>query len=79
MFKSGKEFGVFFHLKKSKKISSVRLPVYLHITINGSVTELSTKWKHSQLRWNKNAGKAEGETNDENRSILTLMTTKKGL
>ena len=67
-----RSFGVFFHLKKTKKLNSAMLPVYLRITINGRVTELSTKREHDPLRWNTRAGRAEGKT-DEARSLNAYL------
>lgn len=59
-----KSFGLYFYLRKPKGFIAGDVPVYLRITINGRVTELSTKRKHSPLRWNTKAGRAEGKTDD---------------
>ncbi len=59
-----KSFGLFFYLKKPKGFSEGEAPVYLRITVNGDVTELSTKRKYSPLKWSKKAGRAEGKTNE---------------
>ena len=62
--KMERSFGIFFHLKKSSKVTDVELPVYVRITINGCVTELSTKRKFSSVKWNSTAGRAEGKTEE---------------
>jgi hypothetical protein len=59
-----KSFGLFFHLKKTKGISEGGDPVYLRITINGAITELSTKRKCDPLKWNTGAGRADYKTDD---------------
>ncbi len=57
-----KSFGLFFHLKKNKNKLSEELPVYMRITINGKVAEISTKRHCSPLNWNVTAGRQAGKS-----------------
>ncbi len=58
-----KSFGLFFHLKKNKKNSSEQLPVYMRLTVNGEVAEISTKRFCLPMNWNVSAGRQAGKSN----------------
>lgn len=58
-----KSFGLFFFLKKPKGYKAgTEVYVYIRITVNGTVTDLSTKRKCDPAKWNAAAGRAEGKT-----------------
>jgi hypothetical protein len=59
-FMLDKTFSLLFYLKKPKKYSDGKMPIYLRITVNGIPKELSTKRDCSPNRWNAHAGRAIG-------------------
>ncbi|MBS1666290.1 MAG: site-specific integrase [Bacteroidetes bacterium] len=67
-----KSFGLYFYLRKPKDFIDGDVPIYLRITINGSVTELSTKRRYHPSKWNKTAGRAEGKT-EEAKSLNAFL------
>lgn len=69
-----KSFGLFFYLKKPKNYSEGPLPIYLRITVNGNVRELSAKRKWDPVHWNASAGRAIGKKEDV-RSLNAYLDT----
>lgn len=61
-----------FYLKKPKAYSKGKIPIYLRITVDGAVKELSTKTVCEAERWNSHAERVRG-TNEEARSINAFL------
>ena len=59
-----KTFGLLFYLKKSKVDAQGKCPIYLRITVDGKRTEISTKRSIAISKWNTQANKAIGRTED---------------
>lgn len=57
-----KSFGFFFYLKKSKFDKNGMVGIYLRLTVNGAVCEISTKRKCESGTWNANSGRVNGRT-----------------
>lgn len=55
-----KSFGLLFFLKQRKSQNDDLMFIYLKITVDGKSTELSTKRKCAQSRWNPGAGREMG-------------------
>lgn len=55
-----KSFGLLFFLKQTKSQNDDLMFIYLKITVDGKSTELSTKRKCAQSRWNLGAGREMG-------------------
>lgn len=55
-----KSFGLLFFLKQTKSQNDELMFIYLKITVDGKSTELSTKRKCAQSRWNPGAGRETG-------------------
>ena len=72
MYKMEKSFGLYFYLRKPKDFIDGDVPIYLRITINGNVAELSTKRRYHPSKWNKTAGRAEGKT-EEAKSLNAFL------
>jgi hypothetical protein len=73
-----KSFGLFFHLKKSRKYFEKELAVYMRITTDGLTCEISTKRKCDPDKWNAKAGRMIGKGDYVNafNSYLDTHTTK---
>jgi integrase len=56
-----KSFGLFFHLKMVKKFDAKELPVYLRITVDGKICEVSLKRKCPVEEWNVPFGRMNGK------------------
>ena len=69
-----KTFNLLFYVKKAKINSKGEAPIYLRITIDGKITEISTKRTILSLRWNSKAQKVNGSS-DESRSINIYLKT----
>ncbi|MBS1572999.1 MAG: site-specific integrase [Bacteroidetes bacterium] len=69
-----KSLSILFYLKKSKNDKKASLPVYLRITVNGAVTEMTTKYNCDPERWNSQAQRARG-TNETSRTLNMLLDT----
>ena len=57
-----KSFGLLFYLKKNRRYKEGEATIYVRITVNGSITEVSTKRKCDSSKWNAAAGRAGGKT-----------------
>jgi site-specific recombinase XerD len=57
-----KSFGLLFYLKKPKGFKSGDVPIYMRVTVNTGVAEVSTKQKCDPSKWNATAGRVEGKT-----------------
>ncbi len=57
-----KSFGLLFYLKKNKGYKDGETTIYIRITVNGSIAEVSTKRKCDPSKWNAAAGRVEGKT-----------------
>jgi hypothetical protein len=55
-----KSFGLLFFMRKPKNYKTGPLPIYLRITINGIIKEISSKRKWEHAQWNINSGRASG-------------------
>jgi len=64
----GKNLSVHFYLKKQKNYDSGPMPIYLRITIDSEVVELSTSRKWEPKNWDKRAEKATGK-NEESKEL----------
>lgn len=65
-----KSFGLLFHLKQPKNYKSGPVYIYMRITVDGIIRELSTKRLWEPSRWNAKAAKATGNKED----VKTLNT-----
>jgi Arm DNA-binding domain len=57
-----KRFGLLFYLKKPRGYSSGDRPIYMRITVDGMVTELSIQRSCDPVAWNARAYRATGKT-----------------
>jgi len=57
-----KSFVINFHLKKRTGVEQTKLPVYLRLTIDGERCEIHTHQHCEPGRWNKQAQRAKGTT-----------------
>ena len=57
-----KTFNLLFYVKKAKINSAGKVPVYLRITIEGKITEISTKRTIEISKWNSQGQKANGSS-----------------
>ena len=69
-------FGLRFYLRKPKKNGQVEFPIFIRITVDGTVKEISTKRKCTLAQWNRYAGRAyprSAETKTLNKYLDTLQ------
>lgn len=59
-----KTFGLLFYVKRSKMIADGTVPVYLRVTIDGERIEISSKRYVNPDKWNANAQKLNGSSED---------------
>lgn len=59
-----KTFNLLFYIKKSKKNSLGKSPIYMRITIDGRRIEISAKRVVQGLKWNSIAQKVNGVSED---------------
>lgn len=59
-----KTFNLLFYMKKNKIDSAGEAPVYLRITIDGKISEISTKRKVQPSKWNSLTQKVIGTSED---------------
>lgn len=73
-----KSFGVMFYLKPSRKTKDDIRYIYLRITVESKISEISTKRMWDRNRWNSQSGRAVGKTEDvrELNSFLDSFQTK---
>lgn len=73
-----KSFGLFFFIKKSNSSKAVEHYIYLHITVDGSGCDISTKRKCDPAKWNGDAGRVDGKTENVRslNSYLDLLQRK---
>lgn len=57
-----KSFGLLFYLKKPKGYKAGDVPIYVRVTVNSDVAEISTKQKCDPAKWNITAGRVEGKS-----------------
>lgn len=57
-----KSFGLQFYLRKSKFDKDDERAIYMRITVNGEIAEVSTKRKCDPLKWNAAAGRVDGKS-----------------
>jgi site-specific recombinase XerD len=57
-----KRFGLLFYLKKPRGYTSGDRPIYMRITVDGMVTELSIQRSCDPARWNARAYRATGKS-----------------
>lgn len=69
-----KTFSLLFYVKKSKKKSDGTAPVYLRITIDGRVVEISSKRYINPEKWNPTAQKLDG-TGPDVKSLNAYLKT----
>jgi hypothetical protein len=72
-----KSFGLLFFLKQPKNYQSGPMYLYLRITVDGVVREISTKRLWESTRWSAEAGRATGSKEDAkalNQYLDTLRT-----
>ncbi len=69
-----KSFGCFFYLKKKGINESREADIYLKITVDSEIAQLSTKRKCSKGSWNVSACRAAGKT-DYAKSINSYLDT----
>lgn len=73
-----KSLGVMFYLKPSRKTKDDLRYIYLRITVESKISEISTKRMWDRNRWNSQSGRAVGKTEDvrELNSFLDSFQTK---
>ncbi len=59
-----KTFGLLFYVKRSKMISNGTVPVYLRVTVDGERIEISSKRYVNPDKWNANAQKLNGSSEE---------------
>ncbi|PQA96978.1 recombinase [Chryseobacterium shigense] len=69
-----KTFNLLFYVKKSKINASGNVPIYLRITIDGKITEISTKRTIKISKWNSDSQKVSG-TSEECKSLNSYLKT----
>ena len=71
-------FGLFFFLKKSKNVQDSARTVYMRITVDGNLAELSTKRKCEKEFWNLSSGRMNRkyETAKEFNAYLDTLQQK---
>lgn len=67
-------FNLIFYIKKTKADPSGKTMIYMRITVNGRRSELSIQRKVDILKWNNQAGKAKGYS-EEVQKINQLIDT----
>jgi hypothetical protein len=65
-------FSLLFYMKKPKNYQSGVVPIYLRITVNGKRAEASTSRECDPVRWNAQAGRANG-TKEEIRAFNAYL------
>ena len=65
-------FNLLFYIKKTKADTNGKTMIYMRITVNGRRAELSTQRKIDILKWNNQAGKAKGFS-EEAQKINTFI------
>lgn len=68
-----KSFGLFFFLKKPKNEKGNARYVYLKITVDGKSTDVATKRKWDNRKWNNAKGAPSG-TNQESATLAAYLT-----
>lgn len=69
-----KTFNLLFYVKKSKINSVGEVPIYLRITIDGKISEISTKRTVKALKWNSAMQKMSGSS-EESKSLNFYLKT----
>lgn len=69
-----KRFGLLFYLKKPRGYTSGDRPIYLRVTVDGTVTELSIQRSWDPASWNTKAYRADGKT-AATRALNTYLDT----
>lgn len=59
-----KTFSLLFYVRKSKKLANGTAPIYLRITIDGKAREMTTKRHIEPERWNSEAQKVNGSSEE---------------
>ncbi|HEY8897217.1 MAG TPA: phage integrase SAM-like domain and Arm DNA-binding domain-containing protein, partial [Niastella sp.] len=57
-----KSFGLLFYLKKPKGYKVGEVPIYVRVTVNSDIAEISTKQKCDPAKWNITAGRVDGKS-----------------
>ncbi len=58
----GKNFSLLFYLKKPKKYVCGTIPIYMRITVDGQVKEMTSSRKCDPEIWDQRAERARGKT-----------------
>ena len=69
-----KTFNILFYAKKSKMLSNGTAPIYLRITIDGKQTEIAAKRYILPEKWNSQAQKVNGNSEEVKALDLYLKT-----
>jgi len=71
-------YSLLFYLKKPKNYVSGAKPIYMRITIDGSVCEISTGKSCEPIRWNSKANRSKGNTEEVKtlNSYLEMLNLK---
>ena len=69
-----KTFNLLFYLKKAKVNSQGEVPIYMRITIDGKISELSTKRTVLPSKWNSQAQSVKGSS-EESKSLNFYLKT----
>jgi len=67
-------YSLLFYLKKPKNYVSGAKPIYMRITIDGSVCEISTGKSCDPSRWNSKANRSKGIT-EEVKTLNSYLET----
>lgn len=65
-------FGLLFYLRKPKNYVNGPLPIYLRITVDGNVKELSLNRRWEKIRWNPYASRPVGTKEDAKELCIYL-------
>jgi hypothetical protein len=73
-----KTFGLLFYLKPARNQKGTVRYIYLRITVDGKVAELSTKKLWNTERWNSSVGRPAGNKEDAKtlNAYLDMLTAK---
>lgn len=66
------KISILFYTKSVKGTKNGLIPIYLRITVNGQRIELSTSKHIEKIKWNTQAGKMKGNT-EEARTINSYL------
>lgn len=70
------KLSLMFFIKRNKTLKDGKIPIYVRITVSGSMVDISIGHSVDEICWNPNSGHAEGKTKDV-RSINDFIDSVK--